>query len=193
MSSSDTIKVKDAAHLLTEDHAELNESLRGICASLEACDVHDAHARLDLFWASLAVHIRAEHLHLFPAILDALATDAGDGGPARPAIEDAHAALEQLRDDHSLFMRELAEAVNTLRELAQRAAVVKASTQQMESVRLKIVNLGARLAEHNRLEESKVYRWPTVILSQEEQALLADRLRHEIENMPPRFRLAESL
>lgn len=194
MPSSDTIKQRDAAHLLTEDHAELGEALQGICAALEACDASEAHARLDLFWASLAVHIRAEHLHLFPVILDALAIETDAGDAARPSKEAVHAALEQLRFDHSLFMRELAEAVNTLGKLAQEDAPdVNAFAQRMERVRRNILDLGARLAEHNRLEEALVYRWPTALLSRPEQARLAELLRLEIENMPPRFRLTDTL
>ncbi len=41
-------------------------------SALHAGDVEASHTGLDLFWARLAVHIRAEHLQLFPAIIDRL-------------------------------------------------------------------------------------------------------------------------
>ena len=56
-------------------------------------------------WARLAVHIRTEHLHLFPAI-------------AR-RVNAAERAIDRLRADHDFFMRELAQAIAILREFPQ--------------------------------------------------------------------------
>jgi len=55
--------------LLGHDHTDLGESLSELFAALNAGDVEKSYERLDMFWARLAMHIRAEHLHLFPAIL----------------------------------------------------------------------------------------------------------------------------
>jgi hypothetical protein len=67
----------------------------------------------------LVVHIRAEHLQLFPALL------AASDGRQHVEVDDApapgvkHMAVERLREDHDFFMRELAGAVNAARELAE--------------------------------------------------------------------------
>ena len=65
---------------------------------------------LDLFWARLAIHIRAENLHLFPALANAPASRfTGKGG--LPTRDEAHNVLLQLRSDHDFFMKELAEMI----------------------------------------------------------------------------------
>lgn len=56
---------------LASDHAELDELLGELFAAFEAGEIELIYRTLDLFWARLAMHIRAEHLHLFPAILGA--------------------------------------------------------------------------------------------------------------------------
>jgi hypothetical protein len=59
-------------NLLASDHDELDELLDKLFASFDASgSVEQIYQKLDLFWARLAVHIRAEHLHLFPLILGA--------------------------------------------------------------------------------------------------------------------------
>lgn len=61
--------------LLAHDHEELDRILRSLYAALDADDVEEGFKQLDLFRARLGVHIRAENLRLFPAILDALTAD----------------------------------------------------------------------------------------------------------------------
>ena len=56
---------------LAHDHAELGKLLGEVKAALDNKDVARTNASLDLFWARLAIHIRAEHLHVFPALVDA--------------------------------------------------------------------------------------------------------------------------
>ncbi len=47
--------------------------------------------KLDIFWARLAMHIRAEHLHLFPVTLKALESkDDPDYKAAAKAIDQLH-------------------------------------------------------------------------------------------------------
>src|SRR5215211_942934 len=54
---------------LADDHVAVGEVIKALQAALNSCDLKTAYAKLDLFWARLAVHIRAEHLHLFPAVI----------------------------------------------------------------------------------------------------------------------------
>jgi hypothetical protein len=67
-------------------------------------------ARLDLLWARLAVHIRAEHLCVFSSILGASFSNIGTG----PTYEEAQGVIDQLHLDHESFMCELGERVNVL-------------------------------------------------------------------------------
>jgi hypothetical protein len=172
---------------MEQDHTALGEIFHQLASALGEGDRVRAFELLDLAWARLAVHIRAEHLHLFPAVLNSLAEGPGRGDGARPSLVEAREAIERLREDHNFFMRELADSVKTMRELSRGASDDVDSKERMEGVRQKATAIVARLKEHNRLEESKVYRWPATILEPQAKALLKDSLRREIENMPPRF------
>src|SRR3954467_7063406 len=99
---------------LEVDHHSLGELLSRLQTTIANRDVRTAHAALDLFWARLAVHIRAEHLHLFPSILNA-STDTGDLASG-PSMRKAQAIINALVDDHDFFMRELSSAIMVLRE-----------------------------------------------------------------------------
>jgi hypothetical protein len=57
---------------LIDDHAAIDRVLKELQAALWSSDLETAHAKLDLFWARLAVHVRAEHLHVFPTVLSSL-------------------------------------------------------------------------------------------------------------------------
>lgn len=59
--------LSQASQRLADDHGALDEVLSQLWKALDTGDVLVSHDKLDLFWARLAVHIRAEHLHLFPA------------------------------------------------------------------------------------------------------------------------------
>jgi hypothetical protein len=119
------------------------------------------------------VHIRAEHLHLFPAVL------AGLG-------EEARQIVVELRQDHEFFMHELAHAVETIRQLLTIAEhhIVKDRLTDIENT---ILQVEQRLVKHNELEESQVYRWATSRLGPDEQAALTERIKRELENRPSRF------
>ncbi len=54
--------------MLTGDHLELDALLAELFLAFRDGDVELIYQRLDIFWARLVMHIRAEHLHLFPAI-----------------------------------------------------------------------------------------------------------------------------
>ena len=103
-----------AGQRLVDDHEDLHRLLEQLKKALREMDVDAARATLDLFWARLAVHIRAEHLRLFPAVLNA-----------------APAVVAQLRDDHDFFMHELASAISTMPDLDQVLTIVKAVEERL--------------------------------------------------------------
>jgi len=175
-----------AERLLADDHEALDKLLSALVAALDKRDEPAAFARLDLFWARLAMHIRGEHLHLFPAIFRALEGDTARPADQPPAIAEAHAAIAQLRADHDFFMHELAGAIKVMRD--RRTTAGGGSTNEIESVRQMIATLRHRLETHNKLEEELVYRWPAKLLKPEAQAALGLQIRDELKNLPQRFR-----
>lgn len=183
MSSSEQSQKAEA--LLANDHVELDGLLHALLETLDEGDREAGFARLDLFWARLAMHIRAEHLHLFPAILDA--SDSGRLKGSAPSSIEAREAIDKLRDDHDFFMEELAGAVKTMRELLAEASS-RSSEGRFVEVRRVVLSLKERLESHNRLEEETVYPLTALILEAAEQSTLATKMRGEIENLPPRFR-----
>jgi hemerythrin superfamily protein len=170
------------ASVLTDDHSEIDTLARDLLAALEEGDKLKAFARLDLLWARLAVHIRAEHLCLFPSILGANFSDTGSG----PTYQEAQGLIDQLRLDHEFFMRELGTSVNSIRK-QQDASNNDALRKQFRKARRSVIEIQIRLAKHNQLEENHVYKWVSVLLDEAEQSVLVARIRSEIENIPPRF------
>ena len=168
---------------LIHDHTEVGDLLGEVKAALEAHDVVQSHAALDLFWARLAIHIRAEHLHLFPAISDAVSRTRSDEVPRAVEVEKA---ITELRHDHDFFMRELSQSVVIMRGLLENDSGQVAD--QLEGVRTRVNEVEARLASHNEIEERGIYNWVTRLLGEAEQSDLAARVARELENMPPRFR-----
>ena len=166
--------LSQARQRLADDHHAVSEVLEQLLTALASKDVQASYARLDLLWARLAVHIRAEHLHLFPAIV--------------AKLSEAQPTIDRLRADHDFFMRELARAIGILRELPQ--AVVTASEQaKLAAVGNTVRDIETRLATHNELEENQIYRWSSTILTEPEQLELLARINAELENRPPRFSL----
>ena len=146
---------------LSDDHRAVDEVLKQLLAALRHEDVEETYSKLDLLWARLAVHIRAEHLHLFPAMLDRLS--------------EAQSVVEKLREDHEFFMHELARAIGIVRQ------------GRLDSVLDIILEVEKRLGIHNNIEENQIYLWAGSILTETEQTDLAARVRTELENRPPRF------
>jgi hemerythrin superfamily protein len=146
---------------LSDDHEAVSEALKQLLTALHNKDVEASHAKLDLFWARLAVHIRAEHLHLFPAVMSRLT--------------EAQPIVEQLRTDHDFFMRELARAIGILRELPE------IDETKLIAVGDAIREIEKRLVIHNEIEENQVYRWTSTILTEPEQTDLATRVNAELE------------
>jgi hypothetical protein len=173
-----------ARQRLSNDHRAVNEVLKRLLVDLHNQDVGASYARLDLLWARLAVHIRAEHLHLFPAVINRLTGPLDD--LTAPDLSEAQSVVEKLRADHDFFMRELARAVNTLRELPRPLDSREGETR-LNSVLDVILEVEKRLENHNEIEENQIYRWASTMLTEPEQIDLAARVNAELQNRPSRF------
>ena len=88
-------------------------------------------------------------------------------------------------------MRQLASAVKEMRGLCARPRS-QFEAKMLRDVRGRVAAVSHRLAAHNELEEERVYRWTNELLDLRAQALLAAKLRREIENLPARFSGARS-
>ena len=153
------------ARALEADHREIDALYVDAVAALESGIAAAALERVDLFWARLAMHIRAEHLHLFPALSRSLETAE---------------VMTRLRDDHNVFMNNLAHAIKLLR--VANGSSLPDLAEPLEIVR----SLGHMLADHNRVEEETVYI-ERGDLSGTEQDELAAAIDKELANLPPRF------
>jgi hypothetical protein len=171
--------------LLEADHDSVDHLMRTLSKALERPDAREAFVLLDTLWARLAVHIRAEHLCLFPAILGA-ATERFTGRDGVPTRTAAEAAIKRLREDHDFFMRQVAIAVNTQRDISLDGELHDEEPGRA-TVRQIVGAIAQRLDEHNNLEEEQVYTWAPLLLSVEEQTQLNADVRRELENLPPRF------
>ena len=158
--------------ILASDHAAVDHLLDEAVAALDAADMDEAFQKSDLFWARLAMHIRAEHLHLFPAVLRSQSA-----GPESAAL------VARLHSDHDIFMRELIAVIKQFRSLGGESLDVADIRKRLETVR-------TLLAVHNRIEEEKIYVDERLGLAPNELAQLASSIQHEITNLPPRFRTA---
>jgi hemerythrin superfamily protein len=174
-----------ASWRLAGDHDAIDQVLKELKAALETGDVETSHAKLDLFWARLAVHIRAEHLHLFPAIVTGTRERTSDHASG-PLLCEAMAAVDQLRNDHNFFMHELADAIQAIRKLGK-FSDKRIDLEGLNTVQNIVGEIERRLLNHNQLEEQQVYRWAGVVLSEQRQAELATRIERELANRPPRF------
>lgn len=166
---------------LIHDHAELGDLLNELEAAFEARDAARTHGALDLFWARLAMHIRAEHLHLFPAV-SRVAGSRRDDQTLPP--DEPESTIAILRDDHDFFMRELSQAVAITRSLLGNSEANIAA--QLEAVKKKIATVRARLVKHNEIEEKGIYVWSS-LLSEADGSDLSLQVQKELENLPPRF------
>ena len=169
--------------LLEDDHASLGQLLSDLDGELSKPDLARAFELLDLFWARLAVHIRAENLHLFPALTNA-APSLFTGKGSLPTVEEAHSLFLRLRTDHDFFMTELALMIKVMREMrgSQLLSVAEAG-----DLRQRLTAIAKRLEAHNRLEEEQIYLWPTLLFEEQELAALQASIAHELENLPSRF------
>jgi len=174
-----------ASWRLAEDHNAIDQVLKELKAALEIGDVETSHAKLDLFWARLAVHIRAEHLHLFPAVVTGAREKTSDDASG-PLLSEAIAAVDQLRNDHNFLMHELADAIQAIRKLGK-FSDKRINLEGLNRVQNIVREIERRLASHNQLEEQQIYQWVDVVLSEQGQAQLQTRIARELANKPPRF------
>jgi iron-sulfur cluster repair protein YtfE (RIC family) len=169
--------------LLEDDHESLDQLLAELDEELAKPNLARAFELLDLFWARLAVHIRAENVHLFPAIINSSASlFPGKGG--LPTFEEAQGLLLRLRSDHDFFMKELSQIIKAGRDIV---AVQTPSIAEFEELRPRLTVIRTRLETHNRLEEEQVYNWPSLLFDEATLGDLHQHLQHELENLPPRF------
>lgn len=176
--------MKNAVESLMEtDH----ESLAGLLAELETelarSNLPRAFELLDLFWARLAMHIRAEHLHLFTALANAPAS-VFTGKGNLPTSEEVRNLLSVLRADHDFFMKELARTIKFMRVIA---GSQPARAEDVAEVQQRMMVIKQRLEAHNQLEEERAYIWPVLLFDGPTVARLRASLQHELENLPPRF------
>lgn len=170
---------------LDDDHTELDALLDKVFAALDAEEIETIYKSLDFFWARLAMHIRAEHLHLFPAIIKAIETQTAENNSV-PPLDEAQKVIKDLQDDHNFFMRELSAMIKLLRERRENEEIGDFSDQIAE-MRFKMTSVKNRLETHNDVEETEVYRWLDLLLSSPERDVLGELMEREITNLPPRF------
>ena len=178
-------------NLLADDHSELDELLAELFAALDSGDVERIYEKLDFFLARLAMHIRAEHLHLFPAILGAFEPKEPTKERRALSFEFAQSTIAKLHDDHDFFMRELISAIKQIHGLRENN---RNASSHILTARETIIAVSRRLETHNEFEESEVYQWADILLNPSERAALNERMQKEIDNLPPRFgKLVEGL
>ena len=177
--------MEQVSEQLIDDHAALGKVLKELQTALRSSDLELAHNKLDLFWARLAVHIRAEHLHLFPTVLSGLEKAAVSHASA-PSLEEAQTVVAQLRHDHEFFMHQLALAVEIMRELSTLSKQLVAP-EGLNNVAKIVLEVEERLVKHNELEEAQIYRWVTILLNSDDQAKLERQITTELRKHPPRF------
>ena len=179
--------LSEPSRRLAHDHDALNKLLRQLKDALARSDLAASHAKLDLFWAKLAVHIRAEHLHLFPAILENSNGGSMISPIQKPSAVEARWAIGRLRADHEFMMHELARLIESLRNLSgsDRGSIAR----ELAAILNVIVELEKRLVIHNEFEETQIYRWTASVLNEQAQAELARQIERELTNRPSRFPL----
>ena len=156
--------------MLSSDHAEIDGLLEKAFAALADSDGASAFEHVDLLWARLAMHIRAEHLHLFPALLAA--------NPSPGVIE----TLERLKEDHNYFMREFVQVIKLMR-----GDPGKLPADIRDHVAGTLRGVKQRLEHHNRIEEGEIYPLAEGLSLSDGKSELPAKIKKELDNLPPRF------
>ncbi len=123
----------DTEHILAHDHRDLDALAAEAFAAFGRADAAGTHLALDRLWMRLAVHIRAEHKVLFPALAD--------------APNEIQALIQNLRGEHDVFMATLARVLPGLLPPDPDLPSLAAVFSEMHD----------RLLTHNALEEAKIY------------------------------------
>jgi len=187
MTSNDDVPHARIPKLLGHDHSELDELLGAFFAAVEKGDLDQSFDTLDVFWARLAVHIRSEHLHLFPTLIAAVerSEQRTENGSRPPSAQAARDTIARLREDHDFFMQELAAAITQLRK--ERGRTGQSRSAVLSHLKEKALAVSRRLQTHNALEESEVYRWVEDLLEDAECIDLKTRINKELANVPKRL------
>lgn len=127
--------------------------LKHLQSTLNHGHVDAIYAELDRFWAKLAVHVRAEHLHLFPTVLHGL-TEPAAVALSVPTLAEARINIERLRADHDFLMRQLSTEVEAIRDLINTRETILENG--LSAVRTTILDIEQRLEHHNQIEESGI-------------------------------------
>jgi hypothetical protein len=163
--------------VLEFDHVELDGLLDLVFSAIEAADGNETYRTLDLFWARLAMHIRAEHVRLFPAVRELAEKSGGD-------LASVPNLLQDLRHDHDFFMRELARAIKAMRLVFYFGN----ESETFATLRQILEHVKERLEVHNSIEEEKIYTLTTApFFDLGELVELESKIRKELENYPQRF------
>lgn len=168
--------------LLIHDHSKLDEILEQVFGALERGDHRQTFLTLDQFWARLAMHIRAEHLHLFPALLQNF-RDSNSQGEIADGVSRLPNNISALRCDHDFFVKEIGKDVNLLRADEKE----KREKGDLGEIHNNLTIIAEKLEVHNRLEEADVYPLVQVLLTAEERAELEVSMLRELAKLPPRF------
>ncbi len=142
---------------LASDHRELDALAEEAFAAFARSDSDATHSALDRLWMRLAVHIRAEHKVLFPALA--------------AAPERIQSLIQKLRMDHDVFMATLARILLDLRKPEADLPNLAAAFTEMHDL----------LQTHNGLEETQVYPLAT------QAPDLLPRIAAELAFLPERY------
>ncbi len=169
-----------------QDHKLMQEVLDDLTSLLQKRDVNWSFELLDLFWSQLAVHIRAENVCLFPAILNA-PRDAFSEDRGLPPYQQVKSTIDSLRADHTFFVDQVAQVLRRIRELLADPEISRISLETaLKDIQMTMESVAERLEIHWRLEEKQVYRWPELLLAPDQYELLTTVLSGEVEKMPRR-------
>lgn len=146
-----------AEGILTHDHRDLDALAQDAFTAFSRADAVTAHTALDKLWMRLAVHIRAEHKALFPALVT--------------APEGIQVLIQRLRVEHDVFMTTLARILTELRRPSADLPALAATFSEMHDL----------LRAHNELEEAKVYHLAGAAPD------LAIRIAGELAFLPERY------
>lgn len=155
--------------LLSNDHAEIDALLAKAYSALSTENAQTAFECVDLLWARLAMHIRAEHLHLFPALLET----------SSPGVAET---LDRLRDDHNYFMQEFVRVIKLMGKTTD-----EMPAEIRDQVAGALRSIEERLKLHNRIEENAIYPLTENLRPEQKAGDLAASIQKELANLPPRF------
>ncbi len=166
--------------VLINDHESLNKLLLELMGLVRRSDFRWSFELLDLFCAQLAVHIRAENVCLFPAILNAPNNRFTEAGLEITALRET---IEKLKHQHSMLTEELKKSASLMRELldnvenGENGGLTDAMAKSLTAV-------GILLAEHQELEEREVCPAAKLVLDPAEFVRLEEAVEQETHKLP---------